>query len=225
VPLTGLDYLAPVRSFRNFFGRYGTTRGSIRGIWNGLIPVAVVDRYRDDTEGSVFGITWPSSTPASMLPAFAFGSPTDDWELLQINVGEFNSAAGASEQFHYMLYTPDSTYIPVQNAAPALIGTPGLNNDFAFTLGSVTAIGGWNPAVLPARDGYVFSANTVRGPAFLFGIGWRSPTTFDPPIRVYRDVTLGVIGRNISLSSRNPWVSILYRIRPRTTDGPRTGTP
>lgn len=222
MPVSGLDYLAPVRSFRNFFGRYGTTVGAIRGVWNGIIPVAVVDRYRDDTEGSLFGINAVAIVPANRHPAFAFGSPSEDWELLSCNFGTFNDGAGITERIEYFVYTPDATYTPVDVPSPAVFWTPGLNLDWSFTLSSVTGLGGHN-AALPPRWGFHVQESELVGPGQYVGIGWREAHVFDPPLRVYRDVTLGFIQVQARLVASQSWCDILYRMRPRTTDGPRTG--
>ena len=222
MPVSGLDYLAPVRSFVNFFGRYGTVRGRVRGIWNGIIPVAVVDRYRDDDEGSLFSIQAPAVVPAGQFAAFAMGSPTDDWELLACNWGDFNGGVGINEVLNYFVYTPDATYTPVVTPSPAVLWTPGLNTDWSFTLGSVTMTSGHNPTQ-PVRWGFHPQAAQATGPGVFVGSHFGIPYTFDPPLRVYRDVTLGFMAMETRLVARNPWLSVLYRIRPRTTDGPRTG--
>lgn len=221
--VVGLDYLAPVRAFRNFFGRYGTTAGAIRGVFNGIIPVAVVDRYRDDTEGSLFALSMLSSTPAGGLPAFAVGSPTEDWELLSATCAHLMQSWTGTRVSTCYVYTPDSTYVPVVTPSPPGFWQPGLNTDWSFTLGSVLGAAGWNVA-LPPRLG--FAIQSMRT-GFNFA-GWtiaeRGPYRFDPPIRVYRDVTLGfIIDLPVTAETTVFSMSILYRVRPRTTDGPRTG--
>ena len=223
MPTSGLDYLAPVRSFRNLFGRYGTNRGAIRGIFNAVIPVAVVDRYRDDTEGSLYGMEMTGSCPPGSWPAFACGSVTDDWELLQANMLNWNFGTGATEWWSWYVYTPDASYVPVQLASPPGFWTPGLNTDWSFTLSSVTGLAGSNLAA-PARGGFHPQSPVLMGPGANRGFAGSEsgPAIFDPPIRVYRDVTLGFLGYPRA-AEVNCWLSILYRVRPRTTDGPRTG--
>jgi hypothetical protein len=231
VPISGLDWLAPVRSFRNFFGTYGTTQGSVRGVLNAIVPVAVVDRYRDDDEGSLFAMTATAQCPGGVnnFPALSFGSVNDDWELVSLFWGTFypSTIPPVWIAHNLMIYTPDSSYQPVQNFSPAGLYTPGLNTDWSFTLGSVTGIAGYNNS-LPSRFGffpfktYVKSPTSVRLPSVDFDPEG-GEAVFDPPIRVYRDVSLGVMSTEWSSSPRDISVSIRYRIRPRTTDGPRTG--
>lgn len=230
MPVYGLDWLAPVRSFRNFFGRYGTTSGSIRGVLNGIVPVAVVDRYRDDSEGSLFGLTATAVVPSAgpNYPAFVFGSSSEDWELLQASVGWFWGSGNPSSfrWLNMMVYTPDVGYNPLQNPSPAGIYVPGLNTDWSYTLSSVVGIAGYNTTV-PTRFGFFPFQSLTKGSTSTYtSVDFQKRAwTFDPPLRVYRDVTLGMMaieqfGKDIDVT-----VSILYRVRPRTTDGPRTGTP
>lgn len=227
MPIAGLDYIPPVRSFRNFFGRYGTTAGSIRGVFNGVIPVAVIDRYRDDTEGSVFALSATAQAIANTNAAFAVGSATDDWELLWANWGLFfPGLEPAANEFNLMVYTPDFTFNPVTTPAPAGFFVPGMNTDFAFTLGSVSMVAGHRVG-LPTRFGLFPFMSFGWTPASTqpnsLEIRQRPMTTFDPPIRVYRDVTLGFLMLEAATRAMDVTVSIGYRIRPRTTDGPRTG--
>lgn len=223
MPISGLDYLAPVRTFVNFFGRYGTVAGAIRGVWNGIIPVAVVDRYRDDTEGSLFGMTLFNSVPVGAVGAFAMGSPTNDWELLSMNWSLLTTGAGAAFIYECMVYTPDASYVPVVTPSPAGLFVPGLNTDWSFTLASLRGVGGHNPT-FPARLGFFPLPSSVSAVGVVDGTFRANAFTFDPPLRVYRNVTLGAI-----ISPANPFaatssvLTILYRERPRTTDGPRTG--
>jgi hypothetical protein len=227
VPIAGLDWLAPVRSFRNFFGRYGTTSGSIRGVLNAIVPVAVVDRYRDDSEGSLFGLTATAIVPAGNYAAFVIGSPTEDWELLSARFGLFWYLNPPDWQFsNLMIYTPDTSYNPLQTPAPVGFYVPGLNTDWSYTLGSVVAIAGYN-ATLPPRFGYFPFESDDKGPSRLMNdTSYRTPgANFNPPLRVYRDVSLGLVVTSTFPRDVDASLSILYRIRPRTTDGPRTATP
>jgi len=226
MPASGLGFDGPVRSFRNFFGTYGTVGGAIRGLANFIIPVAVVDRYRDDDEGSLFGLTMTATVPAGRFAAFAIGSPQNDWELHGLNAGYFISSAAPPRQFfNYMVYTPDSSFIPVQTPAPAGLFVPGLNTDFAFTLGSVTGIAGHNPAPPPRFGFFSLVSKTLTGTVDVPSTFFQAENSlqFDPPIRFYRDVTCGVMVAESTTQTVDHTVSVLYRERPRTTDGPRTG--
>lgn len=229
MPASGIDYLSPVRSFRNFFGTYGTTGGSIRGLLNAIVPVAIVDRYRDDNEGSIFSLTATCRCAANNHAAFSVGSIPDDWELFGFNWGMFFPVQVPNNSVFmgvtWTVYTPDATFNPVPVFSPVGLWYPGLQPDFAFTLGSVTAVSGYNPNLPPRLgtipfDTRVFSSGTT--PLLNVDMNQRE-VTFDPPIRVYRDVSLGftvieTFNRDVDFT-----ISIRYRIRPRTTDGPRTG--
>lgn len=224
MPIPGIDYLSPVRGFRNFFGRYGTVRGSMRGVFNAVLPVAVVDRYRDDSEGSLFGMTMFCTAPQPTYPAFAVGSVTDDWELLAANFSVYLPAMN-TRFFTFNVYTPDSTYIPVETPNPAGLWLPGLNTDWSFTLGSLTGVGGYN-STFPVRAGFDCEGFGTQPASTFHNFWYQTDTTyFNPPLRVYRDYTLGFIATIPAYGTVNFLCSILYRIRPRTTDGPRTGTP
>lgn len=229
MPSAGIDWLSPSRTLRNLFGRYGITGGSIRGLYNAVMPVVVVDRYRDDTEGSQFAITATSlNVPAGRLPAFAFGSPDDDWELHGANFGTYDwQAAVVSRSTNCMIYTPDFTYVPVQTPSPAGFSQPGLNTNFPFTVSSVSGVAGHNAAApWPARFGFFpFESRLTSAarPLHSFDDYQNPAVTFDPPIRVYRDVTLGFLVVEPVLKIRDVSVSIRYTVRPRTTPGPRTG--
>jgi hypothetical protein len=230
MPAFGIDWLAPVRSFRNFFGTYGTTQGSIRGVLNAIVPVAIVDRYRDDEEGSLFALTATANVNAGDHAAFVFGSPSDDWELYAVNKAIFfpNGLPTDPTQwltFNLMMYTPDSTYQPVEFPSPAGLYVPGLNLDWAFTVGSVTGIAGYNTTLPPRFGCFPFETqNKAQTSANLPGPDFHtSERVFDPPIRVYRDVSLGFIMIGTFNKDYDVSVSIRYRLRQRTTDGPRTG--
>jgi hypothetical protein len=196
-------------------------------VFQGINPVAVVDRYRDDSEGSLYAITMTAIVPLGAFHgAFAFGSETDDWELHGANVGYALPTAlppGTETIINTMLYTPDASYTPIETASPAGFFAAGLNTDFAFTLGSVRGFAGYN-TTLPTPFGYfpfisrfksALSAGVVA-PRFI-----NASVPFDPPIRVYRNVTMGAVIIEQQPIAWQPTLSILYTIRPRTTDGPR----
>ena len=229
MPVGRIDWLPPVRSFRNFFGTYGTTSGSIRGVLNGIMPVAVVDRYRDDEEGSHFAITATALVAAGQHGAFSFGSTTDDWELLSANVSYFFSAGIPQGSVwctrNLMMYTPDASYQPVVTPSPVGIWIPGLQTDWSFTNGSVVGFTGHNPTLPGIFGSFPFETNnTSRTATPLVSVDFqRNETRFDPPIRVYRDVSLGFVIVETFDRQIDATMTIRYRIRPRTTDGPRTG--
>lgn len=219
----GPTWLAPVRAMRNLFGRYGITGGQIRGLYSGIVPVAVVDRYRDDSEGSLYGMTMVNVTGVLQYPAFAMGSGVDDWEVLALNCGGyFPSPMGFDDWLVPFVYSPDSTYLPVVTVNPLGFYEPGLVTNWSYTLGSVQGLCGSNPT-LPPRIGF-YPTGTYQTRLDVGTSTQGNAFAFDPPLRVYRDTTLGII-LDIALTGTTPsfFVSVLYRIRPRTTDGPRTG--
>lgn len=226
MPVSGLDWTAPaVRTMRNFFGRYGTVGASFRGIFTGITPVAVIDRYRDDSEGSQFGLAATAVVPAARNAAFSMGSITDDWELHRLSWGVFNAAAPpVTTPVNLMVYTPDFTFTPVTTPSPAGFFVPGLNTDFAFTLSSVNCVAGHNPTV-PTRFG-IFPFQTLTFRTLAAGSGGNvqsASVAFDPPIRVYRDVSLGfTVVEQVGTATEHT-ISASYTVRPRTTPGPRTG--
>lgn len=227
MPSAGIDWHSPSRTFRNLFGRYGITGGSIRGLYSGLLPVVVADRYRDDTEGSLFGITLYAEVIAGAYAAFALGSADDDWEIHHANLGTYVWTTPAVNMVrNFMVYTPDFTYVPVSIPAPAGLWEPGLNTNFPFTLSSVRGVAGYNAGV-PSRFGHFpfRSISQTTSPFFTYNSTFFLETQvhFDPPIRVYRDVTLGFLCVESNPLPFDAMLSLLYTVRPRTTEGPRTG--
>lgn len=229
MPSFGIDWLAPVRSFRNFFGTYGTTQGSVRGVLNAIVPVAVVDRYRDDDEGSIFSMTLTALCQSGNHAAFAVGSSADDWELHAASWGTFwpNGFPNSGPTWltrNLMIYTPDVSYQPVETFAPAGIFVPGLNSDWAFTFGSVFGFAGYNSGLPSTFGRFPFdTGNTARSGSPLTQPDFQEmETRFDPPIRIYRDVTLGFIEIGTFGKDTDVTLSLSYRKRPRTTDGPRS---
>lgn len=224
MPVLGLDWLTPTRALRNFFARFGVIQGGIRGVLNAVIPVAIIDRYRDDHEGSIFAITGDAiDVPAGQHAAFAIGSAQDDWELLALQYGVWYHpvGAGTTQVHNLMLYTPDSTYNPIVNPSPVGFYIPGLNPDFAFTLGSVFLAAGFNPTV-PIRWGFFpFPSHFQFTTAPVF---FENSVRFDPPIRIYREITLGLVDVHTHPVQHDARISFTYRIRPRTSSGPVVGT-
>lgn len=211
------------RNLQDWFGTWASTTRNIRAVWDGLIPVAVIDRFRDDSEGSVFGISAFTTGLAGEQSAVAMGSSINDVELLSIACRSIFFPSGAvlaNDTFH--LFTPINPYNPVATPNPVGFFSPGLITNKSFTFGTVTAVAGTNP-VLPAIIGFEWhnpwNVNTAAFGALAFGFAnGLNVVDFDPPIRVYRDTTLAVQqtfppgGGSFSMLA-----SFLYRERPRTT--------
>ncbi len=205
----------------DFFGRWGDPRTNLRSMLSGVMPVAVVDRFRDDDEGSIYGINAFSGGTANEFPAVAFGSGTNDWELLAITALWVDwNLAQFSKDFEFHMFTPINPYNPVLTPSPVGFFNNGLLTNRAFTFGTVIALGGTNPNV-PVILGPTLNQRQA-------GVGstgefqcFRSASApvFDPPIRIYRDTTLAIqfIG-GIGITVPTAMVcSILYRERPKVS--------
>lgn len=196
----------------DLFGRWGDSRTMLRGLLDHAVPVIVVDRFRDDDEGSVYGIGARGGGALNTFPSVSFGSGVNDWELLRVTSLSY-SATLTPNTVGIHMFTPINPYNPALTVSPAGVRLPALINNRAFTFGTVGAVGGHNPS-LPALTG-PFVMPFVLGS---FPLDFAQPFTLDPPIRVYRDTTLtfqwnaDVVGKSVSI-----FVDILYRERPKVS--------
>jgi len=187
-----------------------------------VLPVVVVDRFRDDDEGSIFGINAFCSGTANEFPSCSFGSGENDWELLAITAlwVDWNLLISSSKTLEFHLFTPINPYNPVQTPAPAGFFQTGLLTNRAFTFGTVIGLGGTNPAPPtipgPTLNEFIFPASqgTIRN-CFEAQPG----PVYDPPIRIYRNVTLTIqfIGTIGVVIPTRMVCSILYRERPKVS--------
>lgn len=176
------------------------------------IPVVVVDRFRDDEEGSVFGLHARGGSVGLEFPSVSFGSGVNDWELLAVTSLSYSSTSVPSTVGIH-LFTPIFPYNPALNPSPVGFFRPALINNRAFTFGTVTAVGGSNPAFPP-----------IAGPSVMpfvagsFTLDFAQPIEFDPPIRVYRDTTLTFqwFGSTLPVGL-SIFVDILYVERPKVS--------
>jgi hypothetical protein len=183
------------------------------------LPVVVVDRFRDDDEGSIFGIDAFCTGNNNQFPSISFGSPINDWEMVAVQQISIDWAGlGGTKLMGMHMFTPIAPYNPALNLAPAGFFQPGLLLNRAFTFGSVNAVGGTNPN-LPALFGpAVFGPTTssFTGLSRLFTSGIRH--VYDPPIRVYKDITLSFQWTgDIGATPLAMFMSILYRERPKVS--------
>lgn len=205
----------------DLFGRWGDPRTNLRSMLSGIIPVAVVDDFLDDDRGSIFGINAFSAGTANEFPAVSFGSGTNDWELLAITAlwVNWNGLVQAGKQFEFHLFTPINPYNPVATPSPVGFFPTGILSNRAFTFGTVVGLGGSNPAI-PLLLGPTIHHFEITGNSLDVQVFERAGTPrFDPPIRIYKDVTLtiqfiGTIGVVIPTSMV---CSILYRERPKVS--------
>lgn len=215
-------WLPHARNLQDFLGRWSSPVGNLRSVLEGVIPVALVDRFRDDTEGSVFGLSASTPGVAGFFPAVAWGSAVNDWELHQLWFRSSLAPVLRIPAAH--LFTPIDPYNPVATPAPVGFFVPGLLLNKPFTLGSVTAVAGGNaalaPIIGPVLDAEFAFDSGAPGLQLRYPIrtgGWK----FDPPIRVYRGVTLALQGVEAIPAFLHPLeVEILYTERPRVTRGP-----
>lgn len=206
----------------DLFGRWGDPRTNLRAMMDTVIPVAVVDRFRDDDEGSVYGIsafTVVGGGFAGQFPSISFGSGVNDWELMGMTAVNINFNGQTGPKFmNVHMFTPIEPYNPALNPSPVGVFPAGLLTNRAFTFGTVTALAGYNPVLPP-----------IFGPS-VFG-PFRSTTATDvgqdqidltqpEPIRIYHDTTLTFqyngtlgVGANTVLMD----ISIVYRERPKVT--------
>lgn len=209
----------------DLFGRWGDPRTNLKSMMDSIIPVVVVDRFRDDDEGSIFGISAFTQTGggfAGEFPSISFGSGVNDWELLGVTAFfvNYNGNTGV-KFFNIHMFTPIEPYNPALSPSPVGVFPSGMLTNRAFTFGTVSAIGGYNPAP-PAILG-----PTIAGP-FLTGVGTQSVGVIDNfgnmmqpvPIRIYRDTTLtmqyvGTLGVGVNTVELD--ISILYRERPKVS--------
>lgn len=204
------------KSFQDFFGRWGSPFGNLRSIWNACIPVAVVDRYRDDEEGSLFSLNAYTGGAVNQYSAAVIFNPDNDIEIVRILASHIFSAAFAFPGQGIHVFTPIIPYNPIANN---LIGAyvPGLITSKAFTFSPSFAFAGTNPA-LPGTWG-------EWGVEPFIWLGPAQPGTFlgikrvyDPPLRIYRNRALAVQATVASVTLPvQLYVSITWRERPRTT--------
>lgn len=205
----------------DLFGRWGDPRTNLRSMLSGIIPVAVVDDFKDDDRGSIFGINAFSAGTANEFPAVSFGSTVNDWELLAITSlwVDWRGLVAGGKDFEFHMFTPINPYNPVATASPVGFFPTGLLTNRAFTFGTVVGLGGTNPAppVLlgPALQWHELSSDSRILNVFRFA----AFPHFDPPIRIYRNVTLTIqfIGTIGVVIPTQMVCSILYRERPKVS--------
>lgn len=170
---------------RNFLGladRWGTPRGTnVSSILSGVLPVTIVERFRDNLEGSLFGTTAETLGNDNEFSAVIFTSVSRSWEIHSANISwdivaepEVLPVKNYLEGLH--VFNPINPYNPVVNS-PAGFFVPGLINNREFTFGGVIGISGTNPlppAILGATlmDGLARATqdilSSLRGDAPLY---------------------------------------------------------
>lgn len=206
----------------DLFGRWGDPRTNLGSMLSGIIPVAVVDDFRDDDRGTIFGINAFSTGTPNEFPAVSFGSNANDWELLAITAlwVDFFSPVSTLRFVEFHIFTPIDPYNPVATPAPAAFFQTGLITNRAFTFGTVFGLGGSNVDVPGLIGPTINWRQRVTSGLITNVLKEQSWPVFDPPIRIYKDVTLsiqfiGTIG--VTIGTRMV-ASILYRERPKVSE-------
>lgn len=220
-----------VRNFVRFFRTWGS-KGNFRSIWDTVLPVAVVDRFYGDEEGSYQGLTAFVDTQGTttdfpnQFPAIIIGSIEPDIDLLihrmAVWIGFSIRGSGPTTpaggiQSNVFIYTPTGGYDPVLNLAPLAFFDSALITPPSFTRGATVALGGYNP-VLPADFGFAIS-NGQKKTLYTRGFFYPpsnepggSPSdrntrnewiTFNPPLRLTDGITLAVQWDHRGLAAGN----------------------
>jgi len=163
------------KRFQNLFRRWGGEKANLRGIWDQVLPVIVVDRFRGPDEGSLRAITGESLGASLEFPAIFFGALPDPDGTIRVeveihkmavwkkNFSDLVNAPPINTNSDFHLFTPIEPYDPVVNLNPVGQFVPGLNLDPPFTLGRVRMIAGTNPA-LPVDVGLQLTHYNIRHP-------------------------------------------------------------
>lgn len=216
-PPPGAGWDQNVSDFTDLFLRWGGIGDNIRAIFNLAMPVVLVDRFRGEDEGSLFGIQGFANGANNEFSAVAFGSGVNDWEIHRISVTTQTIPApmGITDKGWHM-FTPIDPYNPVVNLSPVGFFTPGLITNAGFTFGSVQGVGGSNAAfpAVPGPIGYLqgltsFANFTMLPTDVSFG-------GFDPPIRIPADTTFTIQTLTAFAAARQDLrVSLIYNERPK----------
>jgi len=228
LPVSGLDWKFQVKDLSRLFRRWGSHATNIRGVFNGILPVQIVDRWRDDDEGSLFAMTiWAdgSGLGAGWHPAVVIGAIDDmteieilGWQAWYRWRSTFTPGLSIPHKMH--LFTPIVPYSPIEVASPSGFYTPGLITDYGFSFGQCRGIAGGASALdtAPSYHGYQVFQTQQTSP----GISrWYSAAdqagslSLDRPIRMPPETSFAWQFENYPASSRKVdlQVSVLYRER------------
>jgi hypothetical protein len=225
----GIGTERSARGFQDFFARWGA-KANLRSIFNFVVPVALVDRFRGDDEGSLFALTAETPGALSEHPAVFFGAISGvstrddvDLEILSFTVGTIatNMPPNALQPASLHIFTPVSPYNPVLNLNPVGTFIPGMFTNKAFTRGSGIAFAGSNPA-WPAGAGSLGFMLTNRqaslgtaSPDYEALVGFYGTVpVLGAPIRLFAGSGLAFQLYNPGSLTLSLRVSILYRQRP-----------
>ncbi len=140
------------KAFQDFFARWGA-KANLRSVWNTVVPVTIVDRFRGEDEGSLYALTGYTPGAANEHPAIfmgaAQGATTRDDTALEILgwYGGFAVTASVAIINPVLnIFSPEYPYNPVLNQKPVGVFIAGLFTNRSFTRGEAIAFGGSNPA-------------------------------------------------------------------------------
>lgn len=228
MPVSGLDWKYQVKDLSRLFRRWGSHASNIRGVFNGILPVQIVDRWRDEDEGSLFAMTiWADAQgiTAGWHPSCVIGTIDDDteteilgWQAWYRWRSTFTAGLVIPHKLH--LFTPIAPYTPLDVANPVGFYTPGMITDYGFTFGNTRGIGGFAAALppLPSYHGYMVMNKHQTSPTISI---WYSAAdqagslSLDRPIRLPPGSSFAWQLENYPASSRRVdlQVSVIYRER------------
>jgi hypothetical protein len=210
------------RESKTLGAEWGIQRGSLlQRIFNAVIPVSIVSRYRGEKEGSLFGLTASHPGNWGLRPAVEFFSLETDWLLHGINVSfpimnnVGSTGRGNSYWLGVHLFSPQVNVIPYNVIGP---WRPQLVTNTVGSQGSVVAESGCSGVNNPNGPGLMLFSGVL-----MVGVGgshlgqdadainsyWLQPVTdkifpyghnkklmpmirFDPPFRIRRHRVIDV---------------------------------
>jgi len=211
----GVGFRPFARNMLGWAREWGTLRQeNFRAVFNAVIPVSVVDRFRDNDEGSIYGIQARSlgvtnfAGPAEFTAVIFFSADPDvEFHVHSLNWDyQFEATFPSFSQLSMdvMMYTPILPHNPVE-ISPVGLFVPGLLTTENFTFGSIRAITG-RSTVRNTLDGFELNRTTElisnnfakiprssaygvpfgTGNSQMFHADRRSQNTrnFDPPLRI-----------------------------------------
>jgi len=141
--------------------------GLLRSLFNTVVPVAIVQRWRDEKSGSLYGLSGGTLGAFGHRPAVEIFSTESDWELNYLTVGfpmmEDQGVTGHSAWYDYAvnLFTGRAGYNPVEFNGVGPFG-PNLITNAQFSAGSIRMQSGTNPINSPFGIGYLISQGALR---------------------------------------------------------------
>lgn len=187
----GLGTIQPAVGSQRFFKRWGAI-GNLRSIWNSVVPVAQVDRWRNEEEGTFYGMSVASYGAANNYTAAALVAPTGQpgypntiLEVQRINISWQVPAAVGQINVDFHVMSPETGYNPIATLNPVGIYRAGLSTQPAGGWGSATGFGGYTNTLSAQGTGYRLQLFTTSAPTvgYWFTVSSLVSQPFDPPLR------------------------------------------